>query len=91
MFVFAEIRKVDDWSAGMRNTFTSIYGYEGLQSLVDGFFNGMAEIKDKRNGDICKEMVKNIVAPTLILHGEKDPLVPSKHYKYLHTNIPGSK
>lgn len=75
----------------MRNTMTNIYGHEGLQSLMNDWLNGMREIEEKRNGDICKEMVNKVIHPTLILHGAKDPLVPSKHYKFLHKNIPESK
>jgi len=36
-------------------------------------------------------IVKNIVAPTLIIHGENDPCLPLEHGKFLNELIPNSK
>ena len=30
---------------------------------------------DERNGDVCLTELKRVTAPTLIIHGDKDPMV----------------
>uniref|UniRef100_A0A3P9H030 Biphenyl hydrolase like n=1 Tax=Oryzias latipes TaxID=8090 RepID=A0A3P9H030_ORYLA len=42
-------------------------------------------------GSICREQLPLISCPTLIVHGEKDPMVPSFHPQYLLKHIKGSR
>ncbi|KAG8133269.1 hypothetical protein E2320_011073, partial [Naja naja] len=42
-------------------------------------------------GDICQQLLPHIKCPTLIIHGEKDPLVPRFHAEYIHKHIGGSR
>ena len=42
-------------------------------------------------GDICTEDLKNITAPTLVIHGQKDPLVPVEHAEFIHKNVKNSR
>lgn len=42
------------------------------------------------DGNICREALPRIRAPTLILHGAKDGSVPAHHAVYLHENIKNS-
>lgn len=42
-------------------------------------------------GSICMEHLPLIGCPTLIIHGEKDPMVPSIHPQYLLKHIKGSR
>ncbi|KAJ3599321.1 hypothetical protein NHX12_033284 [Muraenolepis orangiensis] len=42
-------------------------------------------------GSVCMELLPDISCPTLIVHGEKDPVVPSSHPQYLLENIKGSR
>ncbi len=86
-----EISSVENWSTTMRNAMTTIYGEAELRNLMNGWLKCMIEIKDSRNGDICRELISKIVAPTMILHGARDPLVPPYHYHYLHRSIKNSK
>ncbi|XP_039902288.1 valacyclovir hydrolase isoform X2 [Simochromis diagramma] len=43
------------------------------------------------NGSICMELLPLISCPTLIIHGEKDPMVPILHPEYLLKHIKGSR
>ena len=45
----------------------------------------------KFDGDICKQLLPNIVCPTLIVQGEKDTLVSDEHPDYLEKNIKNSR
>lgn len=42
-------------------------------------------------GSICQQLLPRIKCPTLIIHGEKDPLVPRFHAEYIHEHIKGSR
>ena len=48
---------------------------------------GLGASKKKRT----KEMLKSVSVPTLVLHGEIDPLVPVENGIAVHENIPGSE
>ena len=69
----------------------ALYGKEGLQEMHSGWIDGISKYYTDRGGDICKKEVKSITCPTLVVHGQKDPLVPQFHPEYLHENIPGCK
>ncbi|XP_022608827.1 valacyclovir hydrolase isoform X2 [Seriola dumerili] len=43
------------------------------------------------DGSICMELLPLITCPTLIIHGEKDPMVPSFHPQSLLKHIKGSR
>ena len=70
------MRNLDNWSARMRQHLLSSYDNDEeitqreLNSNVDGYLN----IVDKNFGDICLSHVHKIHCPTLILHGQKDPI-----------------
>ena len=68
---------------------TELYGDE-VQELWSGWIDGVIGIYKECEGNLCKEFLPNITCPTLIIHGEKDPLVPSFHPKYIHENLKGS-
>lgn len=69
----------------------NIYGEDGLQKLISDWVTAMVDLKEKHDGEICRDLIPKINAPTMILHGAKDPLVPALHYKFLRDNIPNSK
>ena len=43
------------------------------------------------NGDICSDLLPNIICPTLIIQGDKDGVVSSEHPEYLEKNIKNSR
>lgn len=63
---------------------------ENVQELWGGWIDGLACIFKGQDGNLCKEYLPNITCPTLIIHGEKDPLVPRFHPEYIHKNIKNS-
>ena len=86
---YETIRDVSKWSPKMHESLYKIYG-ESLQSLWSEWTDAILEVAGKSGGDICKEELSNIKCPTLILHGAKDPMVPSFHSQYLNKHIAGS-
>ena len=86
---FEKTRDIMNWNRTMREHFEGIYGSdfgplwsEWIDSMINVFKDG---------GNLCQESLPLIQAPTLILHGDRDPLLPSFHPVYLHEKIKGSK
>lgn len=42
-------------------------------------------------GNICRHLLLLVQCPTLIVHGEKDPLVPRFHADFIHEHVRGSR
>ena len=53
-------------------------------------YNGLKSNKDG-GGDICTNLLANIICPTLIVHGDKDPIVSDEHPDFLEKNIINSR
>ncbi|KAK3703600.1 hypothetical protein QZH41_019152, partial [Actinostola sp. cb2023] len=90
--MYEKARDIDKWNPRMRKPLEARYGVDGLRSMwkkiywldaIDRFFNG-------KGGNIYQEFLPKIRCPTLIVHGQKDPMVPQFHADYLHKNIAGS-
>lgn len=89
--LYEVIRDTSKWSPKMREPLEALYGKEGLQEMNSGWIDGISRFYTDRGGDICTSAVKKINCPTLVVHGQKDPLVPQFHPEYLHANIKGAK
>lgn len=84
----AMIEKVADvskWSDRMRAPMEAIYGEE-FPSLWKAWCDAYIKIH-RDGGDICTQHLKDIVAPTLAIHGAKDAMVLGEHIHHLKKNI----
>jgi len=88
--LYNSIKDTSLWSPKMRAPFEKVYGEDLLANMMLDWYLGLKLILDG-GGDICKSDLPNIKCPTLILHGEKDSLVPKSHVDYLLANIKHSK
>jgi valacyclovir hydrolase len=77
------------WSKRMLETHRAVYG-DDVQPMWSSFCDAMKMIYDA-GGDFCQAQAKELRCPTLVLHGEKDPIVPPHHPQWFHENIPGSR
>uniref|UniRef100_A0A1B6CBH7 AB hydrolase-1 domain-containing protein n=1 Tax=Clastoptera arizonana TaxID=38151 RepID=A0A1B6CBH7_9HEMI len=84
------IRDTTKWSEKMRKPMENIYGQEYFAKMVSVWVDTLLDIGKTNGGDICKSSLSNIIAPTLVLQGDKDPVVPIEHAEYLAKNIPNS-
>ena len=50
-----------------------------------------ADIVRSHGGDVCQEQARSIQCPTLVMHGEKDPICLVEHPKWFKENIPGAR
>lgn len=85
--LYERIRDVHKWSPRMRQPFIELYGEKYFSETWSAWVDSFQRILKENNGDICREALPKIIAPTLILHGAQDPLVPLEHPVYLHKNI----
>merc|ERR1719217_1070743 len=51
------------------------------------FCDGMQALQAKKSGDVCLQALHDIKCPTLVMHGEKDPMVSAVHPKYFQRQI----
>ncbi|KAJ8279892.1 hypothetical protein COCON_G00069580 [Conger conger] len=89
--VYNAIRDVSAWSPRMRKPMEDMYGAQGFPKLWEAWVDGFSQFAQRPEGNICRELLPLISCPTLIVHGEKDPLVPSCHPQYLLQHIQGSR
>lgn len=80
------IRDINKWSEKMKQPLVELYGKDGLQKMWTEWINVLTDIF-KKGGNICKDSLHKVQCPTLILHGDKDPLVASEHPQYLLEHI----
>ncbi|XP_070567447.1 valacyclovir hydrolase-like [Ptychodera flava] len=89
--LYEATRDINDWSERMRTPMINMYGEEYFRKTWEAWVDGISRYWTEFEGDICKAELKNIKCPTLIVHGQKDPLVPQYHPDHLVANIKGSK
>uniref|UniRef100_A0A3B3DID4 AB hydrolase-1 domain-containing protein n=1 Tax=Oryzias melastigma TaxID=30732 RepID=A0A3B3DID4_ORYME len=86
------VRDVSRWSARMRQPM-EVYGSQVFAQTWEAWVDGITQFAKRPGGSICREQLPFISCPTLIVHGEKDPMVPSFHPQYLlkHSKDPGKR
>jgi len=85
--LYEKIRDVQKWSPRMKQPFVELYGKTYFSETWSAWVDAFQKILKENEGDICRSALSKIDAPTLILHGAQDPLVPMEHPVYLHKNI----
>lgn len=89
--LYEGIRDLSKWSVAMKSPLIELYGEAGLTKLWGDFCDAFQHILHEQGGNICKDYLGRIEAPTFVLHGAKDPMVPSYHPPYLLENIKNTK
>ncbi len=86
---FNHIRKITAWSPRAAEAMRAIYG-DDLDELWDRYVGGQ-EALYQAGGDLYQPLLAKVACPTLILHGARDPLVPTFHPEAIHRGITGSR
>lgn len=89
--MYDSIRNIDNWSARMKQPLIDLYGEEYFRSCWENWVDCFKRFYHEKDGNICKELLKDVKCPTLILHGDKDPMVGHEHPKFLLDNIKNSR
>ncbi|XP_041791422.1 valacyclovir hydrolase isoform X2 [Chelmon rostratus] len=85
------VRDISNWSAKMRQPMEEVYGAEVFAKIWEAWVDGVTQFAKRPEGSICMEHLPLISCPTLIIHGERDPMVPSFHPQCLLKHIKGSR
>jgi valacyclovir hydrolase len=88
LHTFQAMRSLSSWSQRAIEPLHAVYG-DDLQGLWERYVTGL-ETLHTAGGEIYRSQLHKVQCPTLILHGDKDPLVPNMHPEILHREIPGS-
>lgn len=78
------------WPDARRRPLLERYGEEYTSRAWNAWVDEQRSALRDRDGDLCRAELRSIVAPTLVLHGAEDRLVPTRHAVYLHENVAGS-
>uniref|UniRef100_F7FG16 Biphenyl hydrolase like n=1 Tax=Monodelphis domestica TaxID=13616 RepID=F7FG16_MONDO len=89
--IYHGIRDVSKWSERTRKPLEVLYGREYLAKTCENWVDGILQFKDLPDGNICRHLLPLVKCPTLIIHGEKDPLVPRFHADFIHKHVKGSR
>ncbi|XP_044524130.1 valacyclovir hydrolase [Gracilinanus agilis] len=89
--IYHGIRDVSKWSERARKPLEVLYGREYLAKTCENWVDGILQFKDLPDGNICRHLLPLVKCPTLIIHGEKDPLVPRFHADFIHKHVKGSR
>jgi len=84
-----KVRYLSSWSSRMRQSLEAVYG-DSLQELWACYCDGLQALL-QAGGEICRQRLARISCPTLILHGEQDPLVPGFHPRIFAQQIPNAQ
>jgi valacyclovir hydrolase len=89
--IYENIRDISKWSAKMREPLEKLYGAEYFRTKWENWVDTFKQIYKENDGDLCRKYLDKIKTETLILHGEKDPMLAKEHVPYLLQKIAGSK
>ncbi|KAF6107664.1 biphenyl hydrolase like [Phyllostomus discolor] len=89
--IYQGIRDVSKWSEKIKKPLETLYGYEYFAKTCEKWVDGIKQFKHLPDGNICRHLLPLIQCPTLIVHGEKDPLVPRFHADFIHKHVSGSR
>lgn len=75
----------------MREPMERMYGAEAFSKLWSDWVDIREKIVQLNKGDICSKDLCKITAPTLLLHGGKDPMIYNVHGQFLKKHIKNSE
>eukprot|EP00934_Nitzschia_sp_Nitz4_P005457 Nitzschia sp. Nitz4//scaffold133_size116822//16384//18375//NITZ4_003793-RA/size116822-processed-gene-0.22-mRNA-1//1//CDS//3329535354//5447//frame0 len=84
------LRSIDNWSERMRNDKAAIHGgLERLQELNEKATDAWIRYYTDpvMAGDVCLKALHEVLCPTLVIHGAKDVVCPTKHARYIARQI----
>lgn len=75
----------------MREPLEKLYGAEYFKTTWENWVDTFKKIYHENEGDLCLKFLDKIKADTLILHGEKDPMLAKVHVPFLMEKLKHAK
>lgn len=89
--IYNSVRDVSRWSERMRRPMEELYGAEYFRNTWGAWVDGISQFTHGPQGSICIELLPQIRCPTLVVHGQKDPMVPYFHPQFLLQHIANAR
>ncbi|KAB1261131.1 Valacyclovir hydrolase [Camelus dromedarius] len=89
--IYEGIRDVSKWSERTRKPLEALYGINYFARTCEKWVDGINQFKRLPGGNICRHLLPLVQCPTLVVHGERDPLVPRSHADFIHQHVRGSR
>ncbi|XP_046680880.1 valacyclovir hydrolase isoform X2 [Homalodisca vitripennis] len=89
--IYESLKDISKWTPQLRSKLEAVYGAEYLERLWSNYCQYFINLLSSQNGEVCQRFLPQVLCPTLVLHGELDPLVPVYHGKFVADNIPNAK
>jgi len=89
--LYKRVENIDNWSAAMKAPMIKMYGEDYFRKCWSDWTGLFLGVYENEKGDLCKEGIKQIQSPTLVIHGLKDAMVPLFHAQYIKDNIKDSR
>ncbi|XP_055335561.1 valacyclovir hydrolase-like isoform X2 [Paramacrobiotus metropolitanus] len=85
--IYEGCREIDKWDPSAKEPLYVVYGKDKANQLWNSWCDTMKNIYSQKGGDICGSVLAEVDAPTLVIHGKQDPVVPVDHAHYLAKNL----
>ena len=85
MECLSSVRSLSDWSERARQAAEAEYG-EQLPAMWIAYFEAMDRLLAS-GGEICRKRLSEIQCPVLVVHGDRDTLVPTFHAEIIATSV----
>jgi len=82
---------LDIWSPKMLAPVLSLYGREYLLKMMQDWHQAVSEMHIAGTDQLYKDCLALIKCPSLVIHGEDDPVLGVHHAEYLSDHIPNSR
>lgn len=86
-FILLATRDISIWPPMMLDQMVGTYGFDKVKYIWELWLDNIKFSCTSEGEKVTKKELKSISAPTLILHGGKDPFLSGKHIPYLRESI----
>lgn len=85
------LKDISLWTPALREKLEAVYGRDQLTRLWTSYCEYFEHVLRDRDGEVCRTFLPQVKCPTLVMHGQLDPVVPVHHGRFVAENIPGAE
>jgi valacyclovir hydrolase len=89
--LIADLKNTDNLSNHMKELYLNSYSHEYFQKCWISLYNTLNTIYNEHDGNLCRNLLSRIRCPTLIIHGNLDPMITPEHPHQLKQHISNSR